>query len=750
MSAAQQQMDDEDETGSGISAERLLSALRRRSRLTLFVWFIVTLVTVTIAKTLPPRFEAAAVIQIDPRRKAITGLEGQSDVRAELASIDGEVEIIRSRSILVRTIDILGLREDEEFAGAPFTRLLAIKFGLDRFLPPRPTALAAPAETNDPIASVIKGQPSHTVPERDDIAVALSERLKVSRVRTTLLIEVRVSSRDAAKAARIANTIAEVYLADQLDQKSRLAAAASSMLEQKLEALRSKVVEAERNVESYKAEHGIINAEGGSTVNEKQLSRLVEQAVNARNTSSEARARYELAQKLAHNGDANTSLADVLQSNTVRVLKEQLVATQKREAELSAKYGANHPEMRKVHAEVLETKRSLDAEVPRLIANLKNEADTAEERERQLNASLGELKARQVTNKDDSAELKQLESEAQTSKALFDALLTRYKQTSETRGLQLPDARIVEQADTPLYPASPKRKQIALIGLIGGLLAGIMAALAAELLTKGLARPEDVESVLDLTHLSSLPRVPRAAGDADDPAQAVRLVVADPIAPFTEAIRGVKREIDVRRTSRRARVILIVSSLPNEGSSVVASNLAHHYAIAGGNVLLIDGDLRRAGLSRELGGTRGLGLLEALSTPRQAEEAILRDATTGLHFLPAMGPAPVRLSSPELLGSARMHQTLDRLRAQFDTIIIDAPPLLPVLDGRILADHADQIVLVMTWRRTPKQMARRAIKTLGGNTAKILGVVVNEVDDDIIADAQGLASLRPAPIGRAA
>ena len=151
------------------------------------------------------------------------------------------------------------------------------------------TATAAPARTGG-----------------DEIAVALSDKLKVTRVRSTLMIEVRASSADPAKAARIANTIAEVYLADQLDQKSCAATVASDLLEEKIATIRTKLVDAERRVETYKAEHGIIDTEGGVTLSENQIARLMEQTVNARNTSAEARAKYEQAQKPARRGESGT------------------------------------------------------------------------------------------------------------------------------------------------------------------------------------------------------------------------------------------------------------------------------------------------------------------------------------------------------------------------------------------------------------------------------------------------------------
>jgi capsular exopolysaccharide synthesis family protein len=404
------------------------------------------------------------------------------------------------------------------------------------------------------------------------------------------------------------------------------------------------------------------------------------------------------------------------------------------------KYGPNHPDMRKVRAEVQEARAGLDAEMERLIASVRNDYEVAEERERQLTANLDALKGQEVDTKSASVELKELEREAATSKQLFEALLTRYKQTTETQGLQLPDARIVERADAPLFPAFPKRKQLAIVGFAGGLAAAIALALVLELMTPGIGRLEDVEHVLEITHLSSLPRTQAQPHAEIEPMRSVRLVVADPAGAFAEAIRGARREIDIRRHVGAPRIILVASSLPGEGSGVVASNLAHHYALTGTRVLLIDGDLRRATLSRQLATQRQTGLVEALGAGTPVEHGILRDATTGLHFLPAMGPAPVRMSSPEMLQSPTMQASLAGLRRQFDTIIIDAPPLLPVIDGRILADQADQLVFVLAWQRTPRQLAKRALKSLGFNQEKVLGVVVSEVAPEAIADAAGFDS----------
>lgn len=732
----QQRSDGEQDAGGNFSLDRVLSALRRRILIVIGVPLATLAVAIAFALSLPNRYDAAAVVQIDPRKKSIANIEGViSELKADAATVESEVEIIRSRAVALKVIDVLRLREDADFTTPTLFDRAQRWLGIappDAVAPERPRG---PDIVSDPLTGYLGPQrPGETRPARDEVASAFAERLKVARVRTTLLIEIRFSARDPVKAARIANTIAEVYLADQLEAKHEVAGHAAKVLEAKLESLKVELSERERRVAAYKARNDIMDTEG-QILGEKQLARQMEQSVAARNATAEARARFELAERLAQKGDDGAGIADVLQSHTVRLLKEQLGRATGRAAELATRYGNKHPEMLKVRAEVSDARSQLAGEIARLVSNLRNEYVVAEQRERDLAQSLDKLKATENATKEAGVELKDLMRDAETSRALYEALLSRYKQTVETQSLQLPDARIVEQADAPLKPASPKRQQIVALASAGGLVLGIAIALFLEFMTLGIGRPEDVERVFELAHLASLPT--SSNGEPGNRMRSVRMMLAEPSSSFAEAIRELRREIDVRRPHDGPRIIQVASGLPNDGGSTVASNLAHHYAMTGARVLLIDGDMRRASLTRKLTPGRSFGLAEVLTRTVDAEQAILFEASTRLCFLPANGPAPSQVSPPELAASEDMTRLLAMLRPEFDIIVVDAPPLLPVIDGRILADHADQIVFVMTWRKTPKQLARKSLASLGFNQSKLVGVVVNEVDDAIIADANG-------------
>ncbi len=723
---------DDEEPGGGLSLAFVLSAVKRRWTLVAVTAVLGAVAVGVVVYSLPNRYESTAVIQIDPRRKIVSNIDPVvADMKADASTIDSEVEILRSRAIALRAIEVLGLRQTGLGLAEPWWKKLGASLGLVRVPDAGPAKPRAPSRIDDLVAEA----PGSYKPEADPLAVAFADLIKVQRIRTTLLIEVKALASDPVQSARIANVVADVYLESQLEAKTKASTMATDMLEERIDGLRKRVAEAERRVEQYKARNSIFDSEG-QALSEKQLARVMEQHVAARNATAEARAKYELAQKLTRAGDGGTTLADVLASHTVRQMKEQVAAVSRREAELLTKYGPKHPEIQKVRAELADAQASLKVEIERLVDNLRNEMEVAVDKERQIAATLAKTKEQQVVDKEAGVELKELEREAATSKQLFEALLARYKQTAETQGLQLPDARIVERADVPLFPSFPKRKPMVAAGLAGGLALGLALALALELMATGIGRPEDVERLLELAHLTSLPRLTER-GAAADPLRSVRQIIAEPNGVFAEAIRAARREIDIKRAGRAGRIVLIASSLPNEGSGIVASNLAHHYGLTGQRVLLIDGDLRRSGLTRQLAPQRPTGLLEALSGGAPVEQAVLRDATTGLHFLPASGPAPSSASAPELLSSRAMTEALGRLKRQFDTIIIDAPPLLPVIDGRVLADHADQVVMVMVWRQTPKQLAKKALSALGPNQRKVAGVIVNEVDPAVIADDRG-------------
>ena len=718
--------DYEDEEASSAYVERALSAVRRRLTLIAVITVVGTAIAALYAWTLQNYYAASAVVQVDPRQKSITKVDDVfSSMRGDFASIESEVELIRSKPLLLKVIDQLNLRSDPEFGGYSGYKSIAKK-----------------APTNSKPGSVEEllgrrgDQPRG--PQRDYIVAGLADHLAIRRVRNTLLIEIKTYSSNPKKAAQISNTLADVYLRDQIQSKRSAASLASDLLEEKLNKLRKELGQAETAIERFKAKHQIFE-DGNLRLGKSKLARLMEQTIQARNATAAARAKYDQAQSVLDSGRDNGDLADVLKNATITRIKEQLSKARRRRAELATKYGARHPDMKQSIADVREAERQLDDEINRLVSNVSNEYDVARAREKQLLKDLSQLKTQQSATDEVSVELAELKRTAENTRQVYQTLLSRYKSTTETQNMQLPDVRVVERANIALEPSGPNRKRFVILAFIGFIGASLLLVLALEFITPGFSRPEDAERALEVAHLSSIPSLEDRTGPDFNPMHALRMIIAEPRSAYSEAIRNIRRELDVKLAHRTSRTIAIASSLPEEGTETIASNIAHHYAMTRNRVLLIDGDMRRASLTRRLAPQRDSGLLEVLWHGQSPDQTILRDQSTGLHFLPAMGPSPLEPASPELLASPHMGHMLAHLRGQFDTIIFDMPPLLPVIDGRILADYADQIVFSITWRKTPKQLAKRALHLLGPNQNKVAGVVVNQIEPSALEDSLGYA-----------
>jgi len=458
----------------------------------------------------------------------------------------------------------------------------------------------------------------------------------------------------------------------------------------------------------------------------------------ANTTETPVAAAFSVPAAAVQRSESVESLTDGQDYRFVRLQRDELTKALRRQAEAATKYGPKHPEMQKIAADVAKAQAELGNEISKIIRNLKTEFEVSSEGERNQAARLDTLKGRIADSRDKQWRLRELEREVLASKQLYEALLTRNKQTVETQGLQFADARLVESADVPLYPASPKRRQLVGFAAGSGLALGLALAMLLELGASGIARPQDVERGLELPHLGSVPALEPNPMTGLDPLKAIRLTVAEPRGAFSEAIRGVRHALDGHGRRHGPSVVLVASSLPCEGRTVIASNLALQYAGTNRRTLLIDADLRRAELSFQLGLDGSAGLADALARPTDINASIVHDRATGLFVLPAASRPDFGVDAPALLDSPRFSQLVGYLRSQFDIIVLDAPPLLPVIDARIVANQADSIVFVTAWRRTPRAIGRNALRSLGANGEKVVGVVVNQVSPAAISREFGL------------
>ncbi|MEO0729712.1 MAG: polysaccharide biosynthesis tyrosine autokinase, partial [Pseudomonadota bacterium] len=490
---------------------------------------------------------------------------------------------------------------------------------------------------------------------------------------------------------------------------------------------------AERRLESFKSRNDLFDADGRFIL-DKQLAREMEQLVVARNRTTEARARYEQARQIIATGGDTSALEDVLRNHTVRALRDQLARSLRSQAQLKTKYGPLHPALRKANADVAKARSELVNQINSITANFKTELGIAEARQAQLASNLISLKQRIAETKEKTWELEELTRDATTSRKLYETMLGRAKQLNQSVGLQFPDARFVQRATVPLSPAGPKRKQYVLLALIAGLMLAFGSAFLFEMLRPGFESARETEKELMVEQVAALP----AFSDASpaDPLRNARFIVAQPQSLYAEAMRSLAHVIQTRRGSRQ--VVLMMSSLSGEGRSTTASNLAAQFAVSGQRVLIVDADLREGGLSRTFGLSQQPGVADIISGAVRPSAAILRDATTGLHVLPSSPQRSGQISPVELLSSAPAYGLFDALRSQFDLVIVDAPPLLPVADARVLSDICDSALMVVKWRKTARGHVKQALRTLGPNQSKVIGIVMSGVEEAEYVSQMGL------------
>jgi Mrp family chromosome partitioning ATPase/capsular polysaccharide biosynthesis protein len=323
------------------------------------------------------------------------------------------------------------------------------------------------------------------------------------------------------------------------------------------------------------------------------------------------------------------------------------------------------------------------------------------------------------------------------SEKVFKALLAHYGEE-----LQLPAARIIKEARPPRGASTPDAAWSMAIAAAAGLAIAIVLAFLLELRATGAAARR--LRTFSCPHMTSVPAM-AAHRPSEKRTCFARIVLSEPHGPYADAIRTAFSTLRQCGTEAPSRLVLVTSALPGEGAEHFASNLAHHAAVTGSHALLIDADLRIKALTRQLADPKAAGLLNQIASRQSIEDAILRDDTTGLHFLPASARAPVALGAQAALRSVTFADAIRRLKNRFATIVVSAPPLLSVTDAQLMAHFADQIIFVTAWHKTPPQLAQKALASLGVNKKKLAGAVLSGSaagDDGTMTFSEILSEMR--------
>jgi exopolysaccharide transport family protein len=716
--------------GQMIDLREIVRILRRHARVILAVAALFLVLAMIFVALVTPLYTATTTVLIDPRRASVldTGNQAPSNYGTDDTSIESQVSLIQSAAVRQRVVNELKLTEDPEFVPPPgFVGFVKSLFA------------RKPADGSS-VEDVLRARASES----------LERRVKITRQRSTFLVDIDASSKDRVKAARIANAFAQAYFVEQVHSKADAAKTAADWLNGQIEELKARVLASDKAVQDFRAAHNLIVSQG-VTVNDQQISDLNNKLIEARAETAEARAKYDQVDHIAKNGGDPGSITEALGSDTIARLRTQYADLAKTEADLATKFGPRHPMLETVRAQIRETKNLVSAELKRILQARRHSYEVASAREASLQKSLDELQNVSSASGETQVRLRELQRQAEANRTLYESFLARYKETAAQESLEMPDSRVVTKAIAPVSPSFPKVPLTLGLALILGLGFGCLSALAVDYLDRRVKTQNQARAASGLPGIAAMPSVGvrelahlakrgRVALESYDPRTArllppalqpplLRYAIEQPTSAFAESVRSVRFALQQAARVKLTQVIMVTSAVGGEGKTTLSANLALSMASLGIKTALVDGDLRNPELTRSLCPRMRMGLLDVALADAPLHQAMLIEPSSNLAILPSPPPADVSLLA-EFVSSEGMNSVLGELRNHFDVIIVDSPPLLPLVDGRVLAELADCVVLTIGWDQTPQDVVLRATELLGRVHDRVLGTVLTRVDLD--------------------
>jgi exopolysaccharide transport family protein len=697
-------------------------------------WRFITLVTGLVAiaglaylAITPARYTAQADMIIDTKRVSWSQSEMATENRSvEDPAVESEIETTKSEKVALNVIRRLRLNEDPEFIGAGQglkQRILAL-FKLD----------------------------SGPVVERSEEEITrrvlgtLRDNLRVTRLGRSYIEQIAYTSLNRDKAAQIANAFADAYIEDQLQAKFEATRRASAWLEQRIGELRQQASDAYREVQDFKSKNSIIIGVEGKLASEVELDQLGVALAKARADTSQARAKLDrITRVLEQRLDKDKAdleipdpvVTDALSNPVITKLRQQYLDDQNKESEWSVRYGPDHQAARNLRAQMAATRRAIWDEITRISESYKSELQIAKTQEESIDRRMMEVFQQSGATRQSQVRLRELETAANTYRGIYETFLSRFTQSVQQQSFPSTEARVVTAAAPPALPSSPKIGLTMALAVVSGLGLGVLLAFARERMNRQIHTRAQLEELVGSSCLAVLPTLASTVGkgwNKKDVGAFQQISEIEPFSETAEALRYIKVAIDLHPTG--AKVIGIVSALPGEGKTTVAAGFAAFIARSGGKTLLIDADLRNPTMTNSLGYADTPGLLDMVADKKPYEELVITDTKHKFDFLPSS--TQIRPSnSSDILTSPAVKQMLKSARNSYDYILVDLPPILPLVDVKAAALMFDAFVMVVEWGSTSADEIRKAVTTSPVLSERLLGTVLNKADAAVMRRFEG-------------
>lgn len=677
---------------SSIDLKSIIGLIQRQIRLIITTIAVIIVLAFAALYAITPKYTANAILVVDTSSKNLLTADNRFLSSAnENARVDSEVGILKSDQILIDVVRENNLVADDEF-GLKVSRKDQLLSLLRVALPPPPTEEQALSRVLDRFRSSVS----------------------ISRQGLTYLIAVSVTSTDPEKAARLTNSLTRAYVAEQINSKVTSALAARDTIQRRLPVANTAIIQNETNFNAYISETiARVEKDNPDTT---QLTNLRATLLQLQSERTRGLDRVNIVQKYI--ADKNyRGLASELASEDLKRLENSRAATLAK-----IQNGGSETQIVSLRAELANIENQISTGATEQLEQIKGDLASSQDRENTVRndiqkAFLGSNLPTEVLTK-----LSSLRQSSELARTQYQTLLSRLQDLDAQSELQLPDSRVVSAALTPTSSSFPNRNLVLAVAFIGALGLGVALAITREYFIGGFTSHEQVQSVLRTTLAAVAPKqstadVAKSGGAVPD------LLITSPLSLFSESIRRLRLALDreIRKKdnptstddAESSKIILVSSSLPNEGKSTIALSLARAYALTGQRTLLIDCDLRKPSLNKYLNLDPSHDFIDYLrqgASTAGLPAMTMHDPLSDLTVL--LGGRRSDVPTDELVMSDRMSRVLAGARKHFDYIILDTPPVEPVVDALYLARHADAIVFVLRWANTPQSSAKRAFAAL--------------------------------------
>ncbi|MGH9512491.1 MAG: GumC family protein [Terriglobales bacterium] len=671
---------------------------------------IFTAVLIATLRTTPiyDAVGSIAVNRIDPVTLNVKDPENNGYDYSDPTDLDTEVRILRSDSLALQVIRQLNL--DKQIAdGAPASSLgLTTDNRLDS------------DQTSEAIASF-----------KSNLTVMLEPNTRV--------IDIHYRSPDKFLAPKVVNALASAYVEQNFKTRFESTEQTSDWLSKQLIDLQLKVETSQEKLVRYQREHDILGIDEKQNITTSKLDELNKELTAAESSRMERESLYKLVQ--SGDSDSIAAAANIATTSSgstlLQKLQEQHADLKIQIAQLGAQFGPSYPKLTQLADQMKEVEAQIDLERKKVVERLRGDYMAALAQENLLRTALDQQKKDANQLNESAIEYNFLKRDAETNRTLYENLLEKLKEAGVTAGLRSNNIRPVDVARVPTSPVEPNLPRNLSFALALGLTTGIGLAFALEGLDNTVRTVEQARAV---SMLPSLGIIPLGTGGSAYTSTGKRLAFASdkqsmelitksrPQSEMAEAYRALRTSLLLTSVGAPPKIILVTSALPREGKTTTSINCAIVLAQKGSRVLLIDADLRRPSVHKTLGVSSKAGLTNILTGSANLQQATARSPLVpGLFVLPAGTPPP---NPAELLSSARMGEILAELRDQYDHVVIDTPPTLPVTDAVVMATRADTVILVARAGSTTKHALRQARDILMRVNARVSGILLNAVNLD--------------------